>query len=762
MISAPRLRRDLTTTLHQTTGATAAVVNDPRSGRFFRLRETEWFVAEQLDGETPLDVVRQRTEARFGVPLRPETLQAFVRTLDRIGLLDGPQSATRARSAGRRRVRGSLLYLRFPLFDPDRLFTWLAPRFRVLFTRRFVACSAAWMLLAVGITVANSAEIAHALAPFRHLWAIPTFVAVVLFVGTAHEFAHGLTCKHFGGEVHEVGFMLLYFTPAFYCNVSHAWLFPEKSRRLWVGFAGPYFELFLWAVATVAWRVTEADTWLNHAALPVLAVSGLRSLIDLNPFIKLDGYYLLSDHLEVPNLRRRSFAYVGDLAKRLFGMGRGIAARASRRERRVYLAYGLVATVSSLAFLGYGLVKAGGYFLATHQPVALLLLASFAGLKSGRRFRRLSGGAPNLSDPDGGVVTSTEDGSEPGAPGEPRRRAWKRPLAWTGLAAAAGSLLFLGRMELRIVGPFAVLPAENADVRTAVDGIVQEVRVDEGDRVAAGDVIARLSDRDLRAQVAQTDAQVREARAKLGKLVAGAAPESLAVVRAAVARAEDAVRFARSKLARSQVLFEREASSREELEAAQDAALTAEHDLAAANGALRLLSKGARREDVEASRAEVDRLEAAQRLLVAQLGLLDVVSPVTGVVATPSQELKHLTGQYVGKGALIAKVYDVSTVTAQIVLPEKDIGDVHVGQDVAVRSRAYPDLVLHGAVTTIATAAEQDSAKFLVTTRIDNRGRLLKPGMTGMAKVAGGERRIVQLIRRWVTHTFKVEFWSWW
>ena len=75
------------------------------------------------------------------------------------------------------------------------------------------------------------------------------------------------------------------------------WLFPEKSKRLLVGLAGPAFELFLWSVATILWRYTETDTWIHRLALVVLAISGLKTLINFNPFIKLDGYYLLSDIL---------------------------------------------------------------------------------------------------------------------------------------------------------------------------------------------------------------------------------------------------------------------------------------------------------------------------------------------------------------------------------------------------------------------------------------------------------------------------------
>lgn len=784
--AAPRLRRDLTVSRLETANGGFLIIKHPVSGRFYRFKEAERFIAEQLDGETPLDVIRERTEAKFGASLGLDTLNAFVKNLDKIGLLETSKPGEKRDSGRPSRIRGNLLYLRLALLDPDRLFTRLVPHIRLLFTRRFLVLSAIPILVALALTLANAREIAADLPRLYQASAILPFFALILVVASIHEFAHGLTCKHFGGEVHELGFMVMYFQPAFYCNVSDAWLFPEKSKRLWVGFAGPYFELVLWAVATIAWRMTEPDTGINYAALIIMALSGLRSFFDFNPFVKLDGYYLLSDLLELPNLRRRSFKYVGDGVKRLLGFGRRVALHVSARERRIYLIYGLVATVSSLSLLSYGLIRLGSYLIDNHQPLALLSLVSYTGLRSGRRFRRLFGQRSSRVDPDddGDVLTAGPDGApeeaEPQARKRKRVRSWSREIRWAGVAAAALAVLFFVHLQLRIAGPFTVLPEENADVRAAVEGIIEEIRVHEGDQVNAGDVIARLADKDVRAEVLKTQAQVREARANLRKLQVGTTAESLAVAKAGVAKAADAAKFAQGKLARSKLLFERQALSPQEFEGAQEQAATADNALAEARSQLSVLLRGNRPEEIEAAKAQVDRLEAQQHFLETQLGLLDVVSPASGVVATPARELKEMVGQFVAKGALIAKVYAVQTVTGEIVITEKEIGDIHVGQGVALKSRAYPDMIFHGTVSTIATAAEglpsatavattektgstnTGVRTFVVTTEIDNRSGLLKPGMTGLAKVVGGDRRVVDLVKRRLAHTFKVEFWSWW
>ncbi len=148
------------------------------------------------------------------------------------------------------------------------------------------------------------------------------FVPLILSL-SIHEFAHAVTCKHFGGQVHEMGFMLIYFQPAFYCNVSDAWLFPLKRQRLWVSFAGAYAEMVVAAIAAFVWIFASAGSWAHFVSLLVVFTSGLKTLFNLNPLIKLDGYYLLSDALSVPNLRQRSLGYLGMRFRRLLGLARG-------------------------------------------------------------------------------------------------------------------------------------------------------------------------------------------------------------------------------------------------------------------------------------------------------------------------------------------------------------------------------------------------------------------------------------------------------
>jgi multidrug resistance efflux pump len=247
-----------------------------------------------------------------------------------------------------------------------------------------------------------------------------------------------------------------------------------------------------------------------------------------------------------------------------------------------------------------------------------------------------------------------------------------------------------------------------------------------------------------------------------------------------VAKAERHFKLARERLAMDQAVFDSLLISRRDLMAAQEEAATAESELAEARSKLELLRKGSRREDIAATRAEMTGLESRMRLLQDEYRHLNVLSPATGIVATPSTQLRELENRLVHRGDLLVKVFDCTTLTAEIPVSEHDISDVHVGSAVLIKARAYPDRTFHGVVTAVATATEgfpasematagsapvrvitSSPGSILVTTEIDNRALLLKPGMTGEAKILGGRRSTTQLLTRWLSHSLKVEFWSW-
>src|SRR5437660_12353308 len=266
--------------------------------------------------------------------------------------------------------------------------------------------------------------------------------------------------------------------------------------------------------------------------------------------------------------------------------------------------------------------------------------------------------------------------------------------------------------------------------------------------------------------------------------VAGPTANEIEVAKANVTKAEDNLKYSQIRLAMVKRVFDENLISRKEYEDASAQESAARNDLAVAKDQLNLLLGGTRPEDIEATRAQIEQFKADQRHLGEQRRMLMVYSPSDGVVATPTLQLKQLTHQLVKKGDLIAKIFDLRTVTAQIAVDEKDIADVSVNQKVVLRARAYPDEIFYGTVNFVSTSvlgalpagngevallpgtssSSSSNAKktILITTQIDNHSLLLKPEMTGQAKILCGRKRTLDLLTRRFAHTVKVEFWSWW
>ncbi len=820
MTSVPNpLRRDLVVSRQETTNGIMYVIKDPVNGRFFRFRDVEYTITRLLDGEHTHEQIRKAVEEQYDAPLEQATLDAFIRQLTEYGLMDHGQPVI---AAEKPLWNARTPYtVRFRLYNPDKLLDRMVGPLGFLFTPMFVIAAALLIAWAAVSSVLDGGQI---ISDFRHMhlvWAVALAWLSVIVVGAMHEFAHGLTCKHFGGEVRDMGFLLIYFHPALYCNVSDTWLFQEKWKRLCVMFAGTFLELSLWAIALLAWRFTETGTLPNMLALVVIGTSGAKVLLNFNPLIKLDGYYILTDLLDIPNLRRKSFLHI----RRRIGLARKEDESAvTPRERRVFLAYGLIASAFTIGLLVFVSYKVGNFLMGRYQAWGLLLFLLFVPFIFRYRLRRLLPGAPLPVEPKSGI------------------KAFSANRGWIA-AGAAGVILVLlvGWMDLRVTGDFSVLPVHNADIRAEVDGIVADVLVTEGQIVRKGQTLAHLSAREYSSDLEKTGADLEEAAARYELQRRGRRPEEIELARkeletatarrdhaitelavkgkvrgdevvkarSSVALCEERLKYAQNNMDRAKKLADQQVISPKEFEtvaeqtavrrreyetaladmqALQDDDLaSARRELALSEGSLkesdqrlRLLTAGTRPEELDATEAQVNRLEAQRRYLEDQVTRTTIVSPIDGTVTTPERELREMAGQYVGKGDLIAEVHDVRSVTVEIAVPEKEIEDVHIGQQVRLKARAYPDRVFTGQVTAIASTArggvpnnssrETERARdrgtanreLIVRTRIPNPEFLLKPDMTGKAKIVCGRRSLFNLMTRRLARAVRVEFWSWW
>jgi multidrug efflux pump subunit AcrA (membrane-fusion protein) len=511
--------------------------------------------------------------------------------------------------------------------------------------------------------------------------------------------------------------------------------------------------------------------------------------------LKLDGYYLLSDALEVPNLQERAGQYV---TSRLRWLLWGAARPEPDEHGRTLLIYGFVSWLYSLGFLGLSLGFMT-HFFGAKLGVLGLVVVGLLGLMSVRGlFHGFTAGEVR------NMILFRH----------------KRAVVWALLLGGGPAALFLIPMEDRASGPFQVRPAVRAELRAPAAGFLKEVRCDEGDRVSPGTPVARLDVPDLASRIAQKHSEVREAQARMRLLEFGTRYEELNEQRRRVQRAEawrdlarrDLERACKAhaaeltrleqqvkasateleqasrSLQRTRMLVAKKAMSAEEYDEsasrfnvcqarceqaqAQHRALLAkgtveaeaeqarrDKELADAQGILTLMEAGTRPDEVEAERARLARLLDEVCYLKGVQQKLTVASPVGGLVVTP--RLKEKVGQYLKEGDLIAVIEEPATLEAEIVLAEQDVTRVRAGQRVELKARALPFETFTAQADRLAPAAGRGDVQSTVTLycRLDNEGAQLRPGMTGQARVFTGWQSVGKVLLDRGLRLLRTEFW---
>ncbi len=318
-----RVRPDLAAKRQRYQGRAYWVVKDPVGLQYYRFEEEEFAILQMLDGHASLEEIALDFEREFPPQtIRPEELLQFIGMLHRSGLVitDSPGQGVELKKLGdekrHKQFVGSIsnvLSVRFKGIDPDRLLTWLHGYFGWFFSKTCTILSLTLALSAVALILVQFDVFQSKLPSFEAFfsgrsWEMWLLLGAVLG-GTKilHEFGHGLSCKHFGGECHEMGVMLLVLTPCLYCNVSDSWMLPNRWHRAAIGAAGMYVEVVLAAICTYIWWFTDDDTLLNQVCLNIMFVSSVSTILfNANPLLRYDGYYILSDILEIPNLRQKS------------------------------------------------------------------------------------------------------------------------------------------------------------------------------------------------------------------------------------------------------------------------------------------------------------------------------------------------------------------------------------------------------------------------------------------------------------------------
>jgi len=393
-------------------------------------------------------------------------------------------------------VKGPLL-IRIPLTDPDALLGRLGAVTAPLFGRLGFALWLAVVVLAGTLAASYASEIgdywrSRALAPYNLLLLILTYPVVK----GLHELAHGLAVKRWGGEVHEMGIMLLVFMPLPYVDASASSVFRDKHKRMLVGAAGILTELFLAGLATFVWLTVETGT-VRDIAYDVMLIGGISTLLfNGNPLLRFDGYYVLADAIEIPNLAQRANRYYGYLVQKyLFGVAGVTTPVNAPGERPWFLFYGSASTVYRL-FILLTIVL----FLAEEYLVVGVLLGTIAVLLQivyplAKQIRFVLN-SPTLRD----------------------RRV--RALGTLGaLIGAVVAVIFYLPLPSSTYAQGVIWLPEHAQVRANKDGFIEGILAQPQTRIPAGADLFETRDPLLRVKVESLEWELRALRARFDQQV---------------------------------------------------------------------------------------------------------------------------------------------------------------------------------------------------------------------------------------------------
>lgn len=499
----PQLQPHVDVHRHRYRGATWYVIHDQVTGRVHRFTPATYLLIGRMKGEQTLDEIWKTAAIDLGE--NAPSQDDVIRLLSRLHAADLMQSDTvsetgelverlsRHRWAMLSRNFKNPLAITLSLLDPDRLLDRLVAMMRPLGSRFFVMLWLALVPPAIALLLLHWQEWSDSL-PERTL-ATENLVLIALafpFVKLLHEFGHGLVIKAYGGAVHDAGLMFLVFMPVPYVDASSSLSFRSKYRRALVGAAGVLVELAIAAVAVYVWLSAELGL-VKALAFDVILIAGFSTLVvNGNPLLRFDAYYVLSDLLEIPNLARRSSNYWGAmLERRLFGVQMRRDDSVSPSERPWLLCYAPLSYVYRiLVFVGIALFVATEY-LAIGVAIAIWSLFNGFILPIGRvAYHVLT--SPTLKDRRGRAVATVVAGC---------------------LALAA--LILLVPAPLATVSEGVIWLPEDAQVRAGTGGFIKRLRAASGSDVHAGDTLVELAEPSLAAQFLAQQQRVAEVETRL-------------------------------------------------------------------------------------------------------------------------------------------------------------------------------------------------------------------------------------------------------
>lgn len=776
----PKLREDLISTRQEISEGVFYVIKDPRAGRFFRVREPEFWLISQFNGANTYEKIALAFVEKFNMQLPDGAVDSFARKLDELFFLETERaehevmrSVYRAGDRENRSIFSRMLFVKLSAHDPTRFLDWILRWYRPLHGPVLGLLSVIFIFAGCLLLWENRVAFAYGITDIFTLGSAVTVFSALIIVIILHELAHAVTCRIHGGEVRDVGFLLMYLQPCFYTDLSDAWMFPKKSQRLAVIWAGPLMQMITLAAAVFLWRFTVVGTAINQIVLLIAIVSLVTVLFNFNPLIKLDGYYLLSDWLEIPNLRDKSFRYLGaSLKSRLLGIvdERGVIDSVTRRQRRIFLRYSLLAILYSTLLLGYFFSLAWGWINKEFGFGGALLLVAIPVIILRKE---IMGTLSYISKP----MTVIKN----------LFRSPVRGVLYSISLVGAALLLFAAPFTVRVSGEVMLYPLQSFTIGVATGGRIQtelktygprpvtkagflnmssldlsaltiEVRVTSGDAVAPGDTLLALQSNQVTAELASAISELAILQSRLALLKSPPKRDSLQALQSNAQALEAENKRANSELTRKRELFDKNLIARNELEDAQSSVEVSRYRWESALSTVRLYQSPPKPEAEAVILSDIHKQENAIVFLESQVAAQVILSPISGrvVVGHPGLNSERLV-----------EVINDLQVEAVVQVSDYDIGKISVADKALLKVRSFPTETFAGyvsriSVTGLAIGESGSGSSFMVATLFDNNDARLKPGMSGYAKIEVGQSSLFSILLDKIGSMIRVEFWSLW
>jgi putative peptide zinc metalloprotease protein len=509
---APRMSPDVVFKEHIEEGKPVVRVLVRGQDAMYRFPKPNWQLAQLFDGNRSYEEIARTYSAQSGWEYSTEQIREFAASLEADGfwyrtpqeknaLLMQKDADKRRKTLKAKKSRwGDLAEIAFPAVNPDKFLTWLYKYTSFIYTWWFTALTFVSFAIMAGITIAHWGEIGRDTLHFFNFsekgWGdAATFYVVAIVSMCWHEIGHGHACKHYGGRVPAMGFLLIYLTPAFYTDTTEGEVLASRYQRMVISLAGAWSELYICAVATIIWWMSPPDTMLHSVAYMMMLITGIASiLINFNPLIKLDGYYIMSEIIGFTDLKENSTAYVSAWVKRHIWKLPVEVPYVPRRWRLGYVSYALTSGLYSYTVLYVVARLVGNIFRNFDPDWAFVPELATAALIFRSRIRMLVNFMKF-------VYLDKKD------------RVW----AWFGsrhpwaIGSAAALVLLLPLWHDSVKGQFVLEPVRIAVVRNVVPGSVTRVYANEGMQVQAGGSLVQLRNLPLQSQLARTEADYETA-----------------------------------------------------------------------------------------------------------------------------------------------------------------------------------------------------------------------------------------------------------